>query len=316
MRTAKFSFKINTWGEKISEKVNMKERDCGFLEEQIIKEDCICLTFVEINATLQSKQLERAIDIAQKKYPNLCLNVNTETKPIRFRSVKDKPNFTLSKVYSEKDWETFLEEKQNCTLNFNDDKPLWEVIAVQINDEERTKLVVLYYHAIGDGTSGQIIINDLLLNYEQLEADKDYEVPPSRSLVFLPHIEDLLFPEASHEDRAKAEIMKDKLISERCNWKPSIEFERGIAAEKGKGVAPQNAFLLKEIPKDIFCRFKALCKEKNTTVTVLLLCALQFAVAKLAILTNLFSFPWIFQHDSDANLRDRMSPMLGDEHVA
>jgi hypothetical protein len=170
----------------------------------------------------------------------------------------------------------------------------------------------MYSHGIGDATSGQIIVNIILSNYQQQEEPSfdDNLYIQRQSLDFLPNIENLggmLLGEANRLG------LMAKLLTARQNWKSSIIIGESVKTASGTSL---NSFVLKEFQPLLLCRLKVLCKEKGVTIGTLLITALHFGIAKLANCEKTFSIPWTFDHDVVANLRDRITPPLRNEHVA
>lgn len=283
-------------------------RALGWLEEEVI--NFYCLTVAEIDIVLQSEMLKKAVESTQNCYPNLSINVNRQVSPPQFRSVNGKVPFNLLSMHTSK-FASFLETTLS-SVNIDNEMPLWEVYVVHIEDEKITKLCIIFSHGIGDATSGQIVVNDILNNYQQLEGflSHDNLFIQRQSLNFLPNIEDLggkILEEGCIEKKL------DTLLTVRQDWKRSISIGESMKTASG---TPLNSFVLKEIRPDLLRRLKVLCKKKGYTVGAILATALHFGIAKLANLDHGFSIPWTFEHDVDANLRNRISPPLGDEHVA
>lgn len=255
--------------------------------------------------------------------------------PVAFHTVADAAD------HHEQTFDAFMHRHLlHRALVYDGRSPLWAVDVVRVADDEEpglTRLCLFFSHALGDGTSGHVVINELLTRYAEFaavcttvpEAEREsclqqcvLGVPLGRLLEdvetghFGPvHTAEMLRP----EDRERAHALVQKLRLARGAPKmPAYDFAQPPAAPVPFGTKVANRVLLASTSDPaLFDAVHAACRRHGVTVGALLVGAVHFAVAKHnhEHAPGGLTFPWQFNHDLDANLRKRVSPALAPDSV-
>lgn len=237
-----------------------------------------------------------------------------------FDETNSAVSFESFKVENSDSFDCHLNEMVNTSFDLlSDSNLLWSVKSFFIFSEATTKLCITTHHAIADGTSSFIIINDILQSYEHACIGDLAAIPaPSAdTLDFLPEIEEICFPNGKTDnDMTSSTAILQKLKDFRSSWTPMIPYEVGTGGGAGSPARlARNDHILWDTPPEKFSAVMAQCKAEGVTFGALFIAALHFAVAKLSHAEGRFSTPWQFTHDIDVNLRKHCPLPLGNDHV-
>jgi hypothetical protein len=225
------------------------------------------------------------------------------------------------------DWKAAVEEECNIGFDLKGEIPYWKVGLLRCQDPSpHDVLLVKYHHSIGDGSSGYVLINDILRFHEEYlsltaatttkGADANAAQSLCSSLDRLPAADDLSFPAGrTDEQEVYVEAAVSKLQAKRHNWKPTLPFTTRQLTNDNSDAGPgRHSMLYADGTVENLERLLSKCREQKVTVGAILAAATYFTVAKQQHKpSDLADF--CFNLDMDVNLRKRFPEPLGNDHV-
>ncbi len=170
---------LNTNGIEKEElnKMNKKKiflRTLGFEETLISKYKLIVINISEISGHIFDKStLKKALDAVVDLQPNLRINIDINSSPNRFFKVS---NPYVDPIIIESDnpnsWEEIVSERMNMLFTYGIDESLFRFVLVHIKNTDKAFFLIELDHSISDGTSGMILLNDILNFYIKFLEDE------------------------------------------------------------------------------------------------------------------------------------------------
>jgi hypothetical protein len=295
-------------------------RELGWLEGSFLSSDLTIVAVATIDGVLDDDILRKCCLQTQRRHPNLRICCRFHEGAPCFDETTTAVSFESFKMENSGSFDLYLNEMVNTSFDLLSDRNLlWSVKSILICSEDTTKLCITTHHAIADGTSSFIIINDILQSYEDnyIGGLATSPAPSDVTLDFLPDVEKICFPNGkTNEDNSSATIILNELKDFRSSWTPMIPYEVGTGGGAGSPARPvRNDHILWENPPEQFSAVMVRCKAEGVTFGALFIAALHFAVAKMCHAEGRFSTPWQFTHDIDVNLRKHCPLPLGNDHV-
>jgi len=115
----------------------------------------------ELKGNEPEEAWRRAIDIAQRRHPNLSVKITgSHYSNLRFEQVANCP-IPLTVIHQKEDdnWESIVEEELQKPLDLNN-APLARAVLLQ--QPGQSTFIFISNHSIGDGISGALVIRDIL----------------------------------------------------------------------------------------------------------------------------------------------------------
>eukprot|EP00927_Polykrikos_kofoidii_P055606 TRINITY_DN49820_c0_g1_i1.p1 TRINITY_DN49820_c0_g1~~TRINITY_DN49820_c0_g1_i1.p1 ORF type:complete len:481 (+),score=38.08 TRINITY_DN49820_c0_g1_i1:65-1507(+) len=245
---------------------------------------------------------------------DLCLHLqqNSSSSEDIIRS-----HLKIVTVSSADEWMDIVQDESNTGFDLEGSAPLWKVVFIRGPSNSDDVLLIKYHHAIGDGTSGYILINDFLAAATattNIAAGEQNEALP-----MLPSIDDMCFPKGrTLEDEKYVQEALVTLRKKRTDWYPRLEY----SSEPPAGNA--HSILYRDGTEDGLKRLLETCRSRGVTIGAVLGVATFFAVAKMnhgkdpdgsRESTGEGDNSFHFDFDMDVNLRKRLPTSLGNDHV-
>lgn len=315
-------------------KKQILSRDIGFTEKLLSDINAMVVNISEIEGHIfDTKLLKKSLDAAVNHQPNLRINIDSNSSNKKFYEVSN-PFIDPIVIESEnsESWKTLAEKRMNMHFTYGIDKSLFRFVILQIRNVRKAYFFIELDHSISDGTSGMILLNDILtfyvkflqenVNSHMLENNylTEYQI---NSLEFLPNLEKLAFPNGLNNDNlTKVNDIKDRVESAaKKQIKPIVKtLELNPLDNKDEFVNEKyckNYPLFYDGTKENFLSIKKFCKENNFTVGAMLMASLYFQLGKM-------TYENFFKNEEkisisiniDINLRHRLEQQLPKEHVA
>lgn len=303
-------------------------RDLGWWEKEMIQGNFPVWVVAELQCEqLDMELLRLAVNCSQLRFP--MMGVNVDVSNYTFYPISGLVPFKSSVVDTLTEFEKHCEKRVNTLLTpYGSNHPMWEVDVVTEKGSRLTKLCVGFSHAVGDGTSGTIVINEIIAQYVELSNLKATGKPLDKHMdeikmdPFPPEVEVAAFGGSvgnitltdEHKKNAKklAERIRNLKKYPKMGHAP---FPPPMEAKFNK--IPNGVVMAKTEPTK-FAAIKNRCKQMGITVGALVVGAMHFAVGKYIDedKDKSLEFPWQFTHDLDANLRERVEPQLPFSTVA
>lgn len=221
-------------------------------------------------------------------------------------------------VSSADGWQDIVHTESNTGFDLEGSAPLWKVVFIRGPSSSGCGdvLLIKYHHAIGDGTSGYILINDFLAS---ATATNSATVEKEEVLQMLPSVDDMCFPNGrTAEDEKYVQESLLTLRKKRNDWYPRLKY----SPEPPGGNA--HSILYRDGTEDGLKKLLETCRSKGVTIGAVLAAATYFVVAKLNNCkdpdgsresTGEDDNSFHFDFDMDVNLRKRLPKSLGNDHV-
>ncbi|KAJ3089295.1 hypothetical protein HK100_007808 [Physocladia obscura] len=289
-----------------TEKLN---RPVGWLEDTLARGNLNIVAIVKLEGPeLEMPRLEAAVAATQRRHANLRVNLTADAT--HFVGVSGAAPVSVYTVSDETVLHSQLRHLQHATLPlFSKLLPLWRIDSFRAEFIHATVFCISIHHAVADGTSVYVLLNDILSAY----TSPDSISPPLPFLADVASLSAQAFGPNLLDDNA----VLNKLIAARKTWKATLPTEIP-PVQHDHDTRAKNAFFLRDIPADVFAQVLQRCHQERITVGMLLLAALHFSVARIVSSKGQqLVFPWYFPHDLDVNLRRRFGNVmdLGKDHV-
>jgi hypothetical protein len=224
-------------------------------------------------------------------------------------------NFQVSpsqiQIVDSDDWEKIVHEKSNQVFDFEGQIPYWEAVLIRpgIKNPNQQVLLIKFHHCIGDGSSGYILINDILRFHQQYLTNAADDAIDDASLPLLSSVDDLCFPNGrTDEEEEYLKTRLEKLQHRRRKWLPVLKFSK-VPSESN-----EHSILYRDGTKENLGKLIKSCRSRGVTVGSVLAAAAYFSVAKMYMTSDEKEF--CFDFDMDVNLRNRFDQPLGNDHVS
>lgn len=319
--------------------IDRKERKLGYFESYAATiPSCVVSMVAVLSSSSSNKAAEgrltdeairRGVEYIANRHPHLrCTLYRTDDDELNLRlnepavSKLDQSHLEIIAVESDDGWKDIVHKESNTGFNLGASIPYWRVVFIR--GPESDVLLVKYHHCIADGTSGWILINDLLTaatssanaNTASNNEDKVHELP------MLPSVDKMCFPSGrSAEDEEYVERALITLRKKRSDWYPRLEY----SPEPSAGNV--HSILYRDGTIEGLDRLLDKCRSRGVTVGSVLGAATYFAVAKMNDAKNpennnqeeddddRTGKEFRFDFDMDVNLRKRLPKSLGNDHV-
>jgi len=264
---------------------------------------------------IDAQHFEKAVVATAARHPQLRSIIDEKTTSFveQDQFVPGKEHFEVIDVSALEEWKSIADKESNLAADMYGKVPLWKFILVRSSAEGSNMLLIKFHHCIGDGSSGYIMTNDVLTFCQRLIENGDVgDINPlprkdSADKMALPGgITEAVKPAA---DKLYADFTK-----RRCEWTPST----GLPFGKVNG--EHNATLYRDGAEGSTDELLKVCRQKKLTIGAVLVAGTYFAVAKMdkGFCEKVKADPktkFSFDFDMDVNLRKRLEPILGNEHV-
>ncbi|KAJ3128455.1 hypothetical protein HK100_009158 [Physocladia obscura] len=282
------------------------ERALGWMERNFVRDSISIVAIAKLEGPeLEMPRLEAAVAATQRRHANLRVNLNADAT--HFVGVSGAAPVSVYTVSDETVLHSQLRRLQHATLPlFSKLLPLWRIDSFRAKFIHATVFCISIHHAVADGTSVYVLLNDILSAY----TSPDSISPP------LPFLADVasLSAQAFGPNLLDDDAVLNKLIAARKTWKATLPTEIP-PVQHDHDTRAKNAFFLRDIPADVFAQVLQRCHQERITVGMLLLAALHFSVARIVSSKGQqLVFPWYFPHDTDVNLRRRFTDAMDFGH--
>jgi NRPS condensation-like uncharacterized protein len=258
---------------------------------------------------LEESPFQLAVQATSRRHPQLrCLLDKSREHLVPLKNFHPSPS--QIQIVDSDDWEKIVHEKSNQAFDFEGQTPYWEVVLIRCGTNNPSKQVLLieFHHCIGDGSSGYILINDIL-RFHQQYLTNGADAIDDASLPLLSSVEDLCFPNGpTDEEEAYLKTSLEKLQHRRRKWLPVLKFSK-VPSERS-----EHSMLYRDGTKENLGKLIKACRSHGVTVGSVLAAAAYFSVAKMYMALDENKF--FFDFDMDVNLRNRFDPALGNDDVS
>jgi len=208
-----------------------------------------------------------------------------------------------------------IEKETNYTWQFGSGRPLYKCTLLHIVGGY--VVMNIYHHGAADGTSGLVMMGEIMKQYKLLEEGKD--------VIKKPHqprgpMEDLVKPKIELGETTEGvvkELIKEKTI--RANeWKPLLPFDMD-EHEANKAGDFINKILFRDGTKDNYTGIRARCKAEGVSVGSIALAASYMAMAEIhakSTCSDMSEYQGMKEQymDIPVNIRHRLGNVNGDEY--
>ena len=283
--------------------MNFPNRKLGLIENlfDILHDvgSMIDVNVARIEGAIKPAILQQALDCLQKVHPLLQSHiVNLEDGAyFQWEGTTKIPLYVIDK-HDENQWLKVAEEELHQKFP-RDTSPLCRVTLLRSSISNGiNEIIVTFHHAIVDGMSCMLFVDQLLFYYQQIAAGED--IPKIVTMQLLPSLEKLLDSSLVSKNNV-AEKQHDEVIST-----PQL-----IIEEEAPPSDRHTCLVTRILSQDMTLRLSDRCKQEKTTVHGALCAAMLLAVAKIAF-TNL---PLSLSCGSNVNLRKSCKPEVTTDQI-
>lgn len=289
-------------------------RELSYMERSCLEDRNTVCTIAELeghefDCTLLKKALDRTVDLQ----PNLRIGPYLNEDPPMFKEVK---NPYIDIIYKETDniddWKSYASIIINDRLPVEPEKTLFRFTIFKIlnNPDKKFYFFLEMNHANSDGTSGMILLHNILSYYSNYLGGEECNF---KQLEPLPSSDRFCFPNGL--------TTTDKSIIDEIQNKRKLDKSEKVTLLNPCEIRNQENLhycILEDGNKENFLKIKNFCKENNITVGNMIFAAYYFATAKFGYekLKQIDSNNFEVTVDVDVNLRDRTDIKLGYNHIA
>jgi Na+-translocating ferredoxin:NAD+ oxidoreductase RnfG subunit len=259
----------------------------------------------DVTGAVRLKTLQKAALHLAQRHPTL--RVDTDAKRQHFVQLsREQVQKGLSvKHVNTNDtnkWKELAEEYCNTPIVKSEGKPLWHVTFITCGQSK--KIILAYDHSIADGMSGRIMLRDLLQFCDNIESF-DASIDDVEPLPMLENLTKLTYPIITEQDTLLAKEKAEQMRKERLENIPLLPFDVLDCPRRNRALFYHGSN---------FQKIKKIVKEKGLTVGNVIMASTFLEIANEYFATN--SEQRIPVHvDIDVNMRDRITPKLGDDHA-
>jgi len=241
--------------------------------------------------------------------PALWVPATDFSEAFHYEDLRDSGAKSVSDVWS------LVEKETNYTWQFGSGKPLYKCSLVRIHGGYIVNNI--YHHGAADGTSGLLMMGEIMKQYKRLEEGLEVEKKPHTPRG---PMEDLVKTQLELGE-SKTGVVKE-LINEKTKrakeWKPLLPFDMN-EHEENKAGDFINKILFRDGTKDNYKAIRARCKAEGVSVGSIALAASYMAMAEIHAKS---SCPDMSQYqgmkeqymDIPVNIRQRLDDVNGDEY--
>ena len=264
------------------------------------------ITICRINGILSEEIIRRALELLQIRHPRLNSRIIGKLNSLRFETGDIKiPLRVVTKLHPEQ-WQEVVWEELNQKIE--SDKSLMRVVFVHLKNENNVYyLITTIHHAIADGLSCIQLHSELLRYCQKIISFEPIEVV---NLPALPPIKKLL-PDSMRGWKGAVNIflaIYRLLLKDICYRPQTLKFEKFAPIELRR-----TGIVHRKLNKKQTTQLLNVCRKNKTTVHAALCAAMLFATGRKITAgqkTNVNLSCW-----SPINLRNRLQPKVGDEHL-
>ena len=190
----------------------MESRNLGYLEASFQTESLVVVTVGEVQTTTRAipdEAIQRAVDMCTQRHPHLRMNIDRAASPLRWKPLPaphDRITVKFVPASNPDHWKQITDDEMNEEFAMGTDTPLWKVTVVR--QPSVTHLLVAFHHCMGDGTSGLVLVHDIL-RFALVGGDGAVASSP---LPMLHDAEALAFADSAPDPKRLREL-SDKLLS-------------------------------------------------------------------------------------------------------
>ena len=269
---------------------------------------------------MTDEQFRRGVEYISRRHPHLrSVLINNDGIGEQYLRVLDQPpllsnHMEIVTMSNDDDWKPIIQEDANIGFDLESNSPYWKVVLLR--GPTIDVLLVKYHHCIADGTSGYILIDDIMKAAfgGSNDSTDDYVVNSDDPLPMLPPIEDMCFPNGYSED--DEEFIQGALGEARekqLQWIPSLEYSPN--PPKGN----KHSILYRDGTEQNLKALLLKCRSLGVTIGSVLGAATFFTGVKMKNKDNNKAGEtgeYSFDFDMDVNLRKRLPNInLGSDHI-
>jgi len=310
-------------------------RKLGYFEAYCASVDTCIVSMVAVlsngqaSSRLTDAAIHRGVNYIENRHPHLrstlcrdedgdlCLQLPQQKKESTSSSDLIGSHFEIVMATSANGWQDIVHQESNIGFDLNGSNPYWKVVFIRASSTsgDNDVLLIKYHHAIADGTSGYILINDFLTAASSMNSDQKGDA----TLPMLPSIDDMCFPAGrTPQDEKFVESSLSTLRKKRTDWFPRLKYSPTPPAGNA------HSMLYRDGTEDGLNKLLETCRSRGVTIGAVLGAATYFVVAKM---NNCQDPPgsrefeeednssFHFDFDMDVNLRKRLPKSLGSDHV-
>jgi NRPS condensation-like uncharacterized protein len=283
--------------------MNFPDRKLGLIENlfDIVHDlgGMIDVNIARIEGSIKPAILQQALDFLQELHPLLQSHIINLEDVAYFKSEgTTKIPLDVIDKQDENEWLEVAQKElhQKFTRNTN---PLCRLTLLRSSISDGiNEIIVTFHHAITDGMSCMVFIDQLLSYYQQMSAGED--IPKVVTMQLLPPLEKLL---------DSGFISKNNVAEKQHN--EVIPTPHLIIEQEAPLNDRHTCLVTRILSQDMTLRLTERCKQEQTTVHGALCSAMLLAIAEIAF-TEL---PITLSCGSNVNLRKYCKPQLSNEHI-
>ncbi|MBW4670276.1 MAG: hypothetical protein KME60_23400 [Cyanomargarita calcarea GSE-NOS-MK-12-04C] len=281
--------------------MNYPNRKLGLIENlfDIIHDlgGMIDVNVARIEGSITPVILQQALDLLQKRHPMLQFHIVKLEDGAYFQS-KGTTKIPLRVIdkQNENQWLQIAEDELHEKFP-NDTSPLCRVTLLSSAENSISEIIATFHHAITDGISCMLFIDELLSYCQKIAADED--IPLFVTMQLLPALENLIDSSLTSKNNIVEEQTKEVIPTPQL----IIEEEAPIS-DRRTCLVPR--ILNKEMTIMLINR----CKQEETTVHGALCAAMLSAVAE-----NAFTGTINLSCGSNVNLRQSCQPEVATNYI-
>jgi len=256
-------------------------RPLGYWERQLLTEfpRCSISSVSQLESTeLCPEQWENCVHNLVETEPNLRADISLSELPswvpatdftqiFSYRDCSHQGYSSLEDVWH------LVEEESNTPWDYGSGRPLFRNVLMKIVGGY--VVINTYHHAAGDGTSGMIILNSILSNYDILQQGGSLESKPNKPL---PSIEDLTA--SVEKDPVLQTLLEEKLHRART-YRPVLPFDMEEMEANCERKIPINKSMIRSGSSENYQAIRSRCREEEVTVGSLALASVYLTMAVL-----------------------------------
>ncbi|WP_375479862.1 condensation domain-containing protein [uncultured Nostoc sp.] len=283
--------------------MNFPTRKLGLIENlfDIVHDvgGMIDVNVVRIEGLIKPAILQQALDCLQKLHPLLQSHIVNLEDGVYFEweGTTKIPLHVIDKQ-DDNQWLQVAQEELHQKFP-KDTSPLCRVTLLRsLISNGINEIIVTFHHAITDGTSCMLFVDQLLFYYQQMTAGED--IPKIATMQLLPPLEKLLDSSLVSKNNI-AEKQHNEVIS-------TPEF---IIEEEASPNDRHTCLMTRILSQDMTLRLSDRCKQEKTTVHGALAAAMLLSVAKIAFTDLAISLSC----GSNVNLRKYCKPEVATDNI-
>ena len=270
---------------------------------------------------MTDEQFRRGVEYISRRHPHLqSALINNDGIGEQYLRVLDQPpmlfnHMEIVTMSNDDDWKPIIQEDANIGFDLEkSNSPYWKVVLLR--GPTLDVLLVKYHHCIADGTSGYILIDDIMKAAfgGSNDSTDEYVVNSDDPLPMLPPIEDMCFPNGhSEDDEAFIQGALEEAREKQLQWIPSLEYSPN--PPKGN----KHSILYRDGTEENLKALLSKCRSLGVTIGSVLGAATFFTAVKMKNKDNNKAGDtgeYSFDFDMDVNLRKRLPNInMGSDHV-